>query len=164
VYRVHCTSAGNSPFSALSFANMTLCEITNLPFLVTLVKAKECVLVQFVSSKTKLRRRNLIVAIALGCAALLGLSAFYLLQGGSEFPSPSCAALSVSWANLPVQQSGASFLCGRDAVTDGNIKVSLGSYEFSNGSSIEWTYPSNVNGSSCSNSGRYMLANVTLVQ
>ena len=109
-----------------------------------------------------MRHRKVVIAVALACAALVGFSAFYLLQGGSEFPSPSCAALSVTWVNLPVQQSGGSYVCGRSTVTDGYVKVSLGSYKFVDGSTIDWTCPSNVNGSSCSNSGTFLLANVTI--
>lgn len=106
----------------------------------------------------------MLLTVVIVSLVLAGSFAYYLLKSGSDFPSPSCAALSVAWTNLPYQQSGFRYFCGQNAVTDGRIKISLDSYRFADGSSIDWVCPSNVdNGSSrCSSSGIFLLANITV--
>jgi hypothetical protein len=109
-----------------------------------------------------MERRSWIIAVAFA-GLLTGATAYYVLNHGSDFPSPSCASLSVSWNGLARQQGGYSYLCGLGSVSDGRLAITLNNYRFVDGSTIDWRCPgTSLNGSSCLSSGVYLIANVTV--
>ncbi len=106
----------------------------------------------------------LLVAVALVGALLAGVIAFNTLESGPDVPSASCAALSITWNDIPRQQSGFGYVCGSGGVSDGRLTMTLNNYHFADGHTINWVCPStSLNGSSpCTSSGVYLLANVTV--
>ena len=74
------------------------------------------------------------------------------LTTGSEYVSPSCSALGVTFSDLPASGPGVQYSCGRGTVSDGRLSITLNNYHFAEGASIE-----GVGGQ-----GVYLLVNATV--
>ena len=84
----------------------------------------------------------------------------------SPYPSPSCAALKITRNSVATTNLIKTYLCGSGNVADGNLKMTLNDYLFSVGRAIDWVCPggynANLSSPSCSSSGVYLLANITI--
>jgi hypothetical protein len=102
-------------------------------------------------------RWALVAAVMIGASLISAVA--YTTQYVSPYPSPSCATLQVTRHSLP---SGLStYLCGTKGVSDGKLSMTLNNYRFVDGRTLNWVCYGSANGTSCSSSGVYLLANAT---
>ena len=113
------------------------------------------------------RHRVLLGAMIVVVALIAGSVVAYSSQSAlSPYPSPSCAALKITRNSLASSNLIKTYVCGSSEVSDGNLKMTLNDYLFSVGSAIDWVCPGGYNANhsspSCSSSGVYLLANITI--
>ena len=112
-----------------------------------------------------MKKGKLVMASVVLGALLVGSVLLYSTQGESPYLSASCAALHVTRNSIPTGSTITSYTCGRGTASDGRLRITVNNYTVEDGRTIQWLCPAGYNaynGTSCSSSGVYLLANVTV--